>query len=532
MYRDVLFSDDARKGLIRGIDILANAVGSTLGPRGRNVVFHNKYTGIHVTKDGVTVAKNVRLEDNHEAMGVEMVKQVAEKTADLAGDGTTTATVLAQSLIKHGNRSIVAGANPIDIKRGMDKALKDIVEGIKVNSKPIKLDKTTLFQVASISANNDEEVGQIIADAFVTVGEEGAISIEEAKGFDTYLDIVQGFQLDKGYLSPYFVTDADTMQTIFDNVKIVICKDKITEAVELNPLIEKSKGYNLLLICDDISTEALAALVYAKLRGGFSIAAIKSPFYGLKKEESLDDLAVILGTRPLSKELGYPIKSFELSLAGSAEKCVITKNSTLIVNGHGKKSTVDSHVDRLKVLRENETNKMSKDRLSERIAKLTTGVAVLYVGAASEVEMKEKKDRIEDAKEAVSSSLKEGIVEGGGVCLVKIAKSLKNTYKGDEAIGYQVVLDACKEPLNRMALNSGKSSSEVIYNEIITSGKGYDFKNEEYCDMFEKGIIDPAMVTRVAIENAVSVAGMVLITDCALVNIGDMSEGMPEYFIN
>jgi chaperonin GroEL len=534
MDREIKFNSDAREGLKRGVDALANAVKVTLGPKGRNVVMYSIYTGIHVTKDGVTVAENVNLVDNLEKMGAEMVKEVASKTADEAGDGTTTATVLAQEMVRRGLKMVAAGANPIDIKKGMDKALEIILENLKELSQPVGNNYSKIEQVATISANNDSEIGKLLADAFKKIGKEGKITVEEAKGTDTYVDIVKGLQFDRGYLSPYFVTNTDDMQVLYDDINIILCEDKIEDVSDISRVLEHaSKTKNpILLIANDFSTETIAKLVLAKLRADIKIVAIKSPYIGLKRANVLEDMAVITNSHIFSKERGFPISSFNSKMMGSAEKCVISKTNTIIINGHGKEITVNEHLTNLKSKISKKATPIEKNKLEERIARLEGGVAVLYVGAASEVEMKEKKDRVDDAKAATEAAILEGIVPGGGIALLRSSINLQtNLDNFDQRSGINIVVNACKSPILQISKNSG-ISGDVVINKILKSKNnfyGYDFKKEQYLDMLKGGIIDPTKVVRVALKNAVSVASMIIMTECALVNIGDQEKGLPEF---
>jgi chaperonin GroEL len=529
---NIKFDIEARDGLKRGVDALANAVKVTLGPKGRNVVMNNVYTGVHVTKDGVTVAENVNLVDNLEKMGSEMVKQVASKTAELAGDGTTTATVLAQSMVQQGLKNVAAGANPIDLKRGMDTALVSILKEIKGMSKDISITEIKkIKQVASISANNDESIGDLIAKAFSQIGKDGVITVEEAKGTETDVDIVQGLQFDRGYSSPYFVTDSDSMQVIYDNVRVVICADKVTELSDVDKLISLSRQTPILLICESIATEVLARIVMSKIREGAKIVAIKSPYYAKKRDEALEDTAVLLGAHVISEKKGFPLSQLDERMLGSAEKCIINKNSTLLVNGHGKASSIENHVKKLQIEKEKQPTSYEKKRYQERISKITAGVAVLHVGAASEVEMKEKKDRIDDALHATRAALFEGIVPGGGIALLRAGKSIirGESPNMDQLTGINIVRQACQAPIKQIAINSGIPGDVII--DKVSKNKnifyGYDFKDDKYVDTLKAGIIDPAKVVRVALENAVSVAGMIIITECALVNVGNEDEGLP-----
>lgn len=536
MDRKVRFSTKARKGLKQGVDELANAVKVTLGPKGRIVVFDDPYTGVHATKDGVTIAGEIKPDSNIKKMGAKILLEAASKTADLAGDGTTTATVLAQAMVARGIRNVESGANPVDLKRGMDKALKLIVAQVKELSQEVGEDNDKIKQVATISANNDEFIGQLIAEVYAKIGNNGFISVEEAKGSETYHDIVQGIEFDKGYLSPYFMTDSDSKQVLYDNVGIIICEDKISEFSEVNSLVSYSIQNPILLICDDMTTEVLASIVMAKLRQKAKIVVVKSPYYGIKRKHALEDISKLTGSYVISKEKGYSLSSFTKNMLGGAEKCIITNTNTVIVNGHGKEDVIKNHVSYLNDCIDSKLSTLEKEKLKERISKLTNGVAVLYAGAASEVEMKEKKDRLDDALEATKAAIAEGIVPGGGVALLRAMKNINilsemNNDTFDQQVGAKIVLDACKAPILQIASNSGVSG-EVIINNILSNEDlfyGYDFKTDEYSNMFDAGIVDPTKVTRVALENAVSVAGIIIMTECTLVNIGNQEEGLPEF---
>ncbi|MCK0132034.1 chaperonin GroEL [Flavobacteriaceae bacterium F08102] len=535
MAKDIKFDIEARDGLKRGVDALANAVKVTLGPKGRNVVIGKSFGGPVITKDGVSVAKEIELEDSMENMGAQMVKEVASKTNDLAGDGTTTATVLAQAIVKEGLRNVAAGANPLDLKRGIDKAVSAIVDELKKQSQVVgnKIDK--IKQVASISANNDETVGELIAQAFETVGKEGVITVEEAKGTDTYVDIVEGMQFDRGFLSPYFATDTEKMLVDLENPYILLYDKKISSMKDLLPVLEPvaQSGKPLLIIAEDVEGEALATLVVNKLRGALKIAAVKAPGFGDRRKAMLEDLAILTGGTVIAEERGFTLEATTLDMLGTAESVTIDKDNTTIVNGNGKKEDIKARVNQIKAQIESTTSDYDKEKLQERLAKLAGGVAVLYVGAASEVEMKEKKDRVDDALHATRAAVEEGIVSGGGVALVR-AKNVLNeitTENSDEETGIQIIARAIEEPLRTIAENAGNEGSVVV--SKVLEGKddfGFDAKSETYVNMFKAGIIDPTKVTRVALENAASVAGMILTTECALVDIKEDSPaggGMP-----
>ncbi|MDE1205827.1 chaperonin GroEL [Tenacibaculum larymnensis] len=535
MAKDIKFDVDARDGLKRGVDALANAVKVTLGPKGRNVIISKSFGAPHVTKDGVSVAKEVELEDELENMGAQMVKEVASKTNDLAGDGTTTATVLAQAIVKEGLKNVAAGANPMDLKRGIDKAVAAITEDLAKQSKEVGDSSEKIKQVASISSNNDAVIGNLIAEAFGKVGKEGVITVEEAKGTDTYVDVVEGMQFDRGYLSPYFVTDADKMIADLDNPYILLFDKKISNLQEILPILEPvaQSGKPLLIIAEDVDGQALATLVVNKLRGGLKIAAVKAPGFGDRRKAMLEDIAILTGGTVISEERGFSLENATLDLLGTAETVTIDKDNTTIVNGSGDEAQIKARVNQIKAQIETTTSDYDREKLQERLAKLAGGVAVLYVGAASEVEMKEKKDRVDDALHATRAAVEEGIVAGGGVALVRAKKVLETitTENLDETTGIQIVNRAIESPLRTIVENAGGEGSVVI-NKVLEENQnfGYDAKSEQYVDMLEAGIIDPKKVTRVALENAASVAGMILTTECALVDIKEDAPaggGMP-----
>ena len=528
MAKDIKFDIEARDGLKRGVDALANSVKVTLGPKGRNVIISKSFGGPQVTKDGVTVAKEIELENELENMGAQMVKEVASKTNDLAGDGTTTATVLAQAIVKEGLKNVASGANPMDLKRGIDKAVSCITEELNKQAKQVGNSSEKIQQVASISANNDSTVGNLIATAFEKVGKEGVITVEEAKGTDTYVDVVEGMQFDRGYLSPYFVTNADKMITELENPYILLFDKKISNLQEILPILEpvSQSGRSLLIIAEDVEGQALATLVVNKLRGGLKIAAVKAPGFGDRRKAMLEDIAILTGGTVVSEERGFSLENADLTMLGTAETITIDKDNTTIVNGAGKASEIKARVNQIKAQIETTTSDYDKEKLQERLAKLAGGVAVLYVGAASEVEMKEKKDRVDDALHATRAAVEEGIVAGGGVALVRTKEKLaklkaENT---DEKTGIQIVEKAIEAPIRTIVENAGGEGSIVI--SKVLEGKdtvGYDAKNEEYVDMLKAGIIDPKKVTRIALENAASVAGMILTTECAVVDIKEES---------
>ncbi|CAM1360753.1 chaperone Hsp60, peptide-dependent ATPase, heat shock protein [Tenacibaculum litoreum] len=530
MAKDIKFDVDARDGLKRGVDALANAVKVTLGPKGRNVIISKSFGAPHVTKDGVSVAKEVELEDELENMGAQMVKEVASKTNDLAGDGTTTATVLAQAIVKEGLKNVAAGANPMDLKRGIDKAVAAITEDLAKQSKEVGDSSEKIKQVAAISSNNDAVIGNLIAEAFGKVGKEGVITVEEAKGTDTYVDVVEGMQFDRGYLSPYFVTDADKMIADLDNPYILLFDKKISNLQEILPILEPvaQSGKPLLIIAEDVDGQALATLVVNKLRGGLKIAAVKAPGFGDRRKAMLEDIAILTGGTVISEERGFSLENATLDLLGTAETVTIDKDNTTIVNGSGDEAQIKARVNQIKAQIETTTSDYDREKLQERLAKLAGGVAVLYVGAASEVEMKEKKDRVDDALHATRAAVEEGIVAGGGVALVRAKKVLETitTENLDETTGIQIVNRAIESPLRTIVENAGGEGSVVI-NKVLEENQnfGYDAKSEQYVDMLEAGIIDPKKVTRVALENAASVAGMILTTECALVDIKEDNPG-------
>ncbi|MFT4684272.1 MAG: chaperonin GroEL [Flavobacteriales bacterium] len=533
MAKNIKFDVEARDGLKRGVDALANAVKVTLGPKGRNVVIGKAFGGPVITKDGVTVAKEIELEDPLENMGAQMVKEVASKTNDLAGDGTTTATVLAQSIVKEGLKNVAAGANPMDLKRGIDKAVKAIVTDLHKQSKVVG-DKTEMIkQVASISANNDNTIGDLIALAFGKVGKEGVITVEEAKGTKTYVDIVEGMQFDRGYLSPYFVTNTEKMLVDLENPYILLFEKKITSLKDLLPILEPvaQSGKPLLIIAEDVEGEALATLVMNKLRGALKIAAVKAPGFGDRRKAMLQDIATLTGGTVISEELGLSLEKTTLEMLGTAERVTIDKDNTTVVNGAGDAKEIKDRVAQIKSQIETTTSDYDREKLQERLAKLAGGVAVLYVGAASEVEMKEKKDRVDDALHATRAAVEEGIIAGGGVALIRAKSVLENitTDNLDEITGIKIIDRAIEEPLRQIVENTGKEGSVVVSKVLEGKGDfGYNAKSGEYVKMLKAGIIDPTKVTRIALENAASVAGMILTTECALVDIKeDTSAAMP-----
>jgi chaperonin GroEL len=532
MAKDIKFDVEARDGLKRGVDALANAVKVTLGPKGRNVIISKSFGAPQVTKDGVTVAKEVELEDELENMGAQMVKEVASKTNDLAGDGTTTATVLAQAIVKEGLKNVAAGANPMDLKRGIDKAVHAIVKDLERQAKKVGNSLEKIQQVASISANDDNAIGDLIATAFDKVGKEGVITVEEAKGTDTYVDVVEGMQFDRGYLSPYFVTDADKMIADLENPYILLFDKKISNLQEILPILEPiaQSGRPLLIIAEDVDGQALATLVVNKLRGGLKIAAVKAPGFGDRRKAMLEDISILTGGVVISEERGFSLENAELDMLGTAETVTVDKDNTTIVNGAGNKEDIKARVNQIKAQIETTTSDYDKEKLQERLAKLAGGVAVLYVGAPSEVEMKEKKDRVNDALNSTRAAVEEGIIAGGGVALIRTKSQLENitTENLDEVTGIQIVARAIESPLRIIVENAGGEGS-VVVSKVMEGEKdfGYDAKDEVYVNMLKAGIIDPKKVTRIALENAASVAGMILTTECALVDIKEDAPAMP-----
>ena len=518
----IQFDSEARSALKRGVDKLANAVKVTLGPKGRNVVIDKKFGTPTVTKDGVTVAKEIELEDPIENMGAQMVREVASKTSDIAGDGTTTATVLAQKIYAEGLKNVTAGANPMDLKRGIDSAVAKVVEGLKGISKNIdKTSKTEIAQVGSISANNDKVIGELIADAMMKVGTDGVITVEEAKGTDTTMDVVEGMQFDRGYLSPYFVTDADTMETILEDPMILIHDKKISSMKDLLPILEKvaQSGKSILIIAEDLEGEALATLVVNKLRGTLKVAAVKAPGFGDRRKAMLEDIAVLTAGTTISEEKGFKLENATLAYLGTAKKVVIDKDNTTIVEGAGKSEDIKKRINEIKAQIEKTTSDYDKEKLQERLAKLSGGVAVLKIGAATEVEMKEKKARVEDALHATRAAVEEGIVPGGGVALLRVADKLKDvkTENNDQKIGVDIIRKSLEEPIRQIVDNAGIEGSVVV--NKVKEGKddfGFNAQTEEYQNLVKEGVIDPTKVTRIALENAASVASMLLTTETVI----------------
>ena len=519
--KNIQFDIDARDRLKRGVDHLANAVKVTLGPKGRNVIIDKKFGAPQVTKVGVTVAKEIELKDPVENMGAQMLKEVASKTADIAGDGTTTATVLAQAIVTAGLKNVAAGANPMDLKRGIDKAVIAVVEELKKMSKAVGDDNAKIKQVASISANNDETIGTLIAEAMAKVKKEGVITVEEAKGTDTTVEVVEGMQFDRGYLSPYFVTNAEKMEAELETAYILIYDKKISSMKELLPILEKSAqtGKPLLIISEDVDGEALATLVVNKIRGALKVAAVKAPGFGDRRKAMLEDIAILTGGTVISEERGFKLENAELDMLGRAEKISIDKDNTTIVNGAGKKDDIKGRVNQIKAQIENTTSDYDKEKLQERLAKLAGGVAVLYIGAATEVEMKEKKDRVDDALHATRAAVEEGIVPGGGIAYIRAQIALENMEgaNADETTGIAIVRRAIEEPLRQIVANAGLEGSIVV--QKVREGKadfGFNARTEVYENLLAAGVIDPTKVTRVALENAASIAAMLLTTECVI----------------
>jgi chaperonin GroEL len=521
MAKDIFFDVDAREKLKKGVDALANAVKVTLGPKGRNVVIGKKFGAPHITKDGVTVAKEIELEDEVENMGAQMVKEVASKTADIAGDGTTTATVLAQAIISAGLKNVAAGANPMDLKRGIDKAVSDVVQNLKKLSKEIGSDNSKIEQIATISANNDEAIGALIAKAMKDVGKDGVITVEEAKGIETEVVTVEGMQFDRGYLSPYFVTNTEKMITEMENPMILICEKKISSMKELLPILEpvaqSSKG--LIIIAEDVDGEALGTLVVNRIRGSLKVAAVKAPGFGDRRKAMLEDIAILTGGQVISEERGMTLENTTIEMLGTAEKIEIDKDNTTIVNGKGEKKDISARVGQIKAQIESTTSDYDKEKLQERLAKLSGGVAVLYVGAPTEVEMKEKKDRVDDALAATRAAVEEGVVAGGGVALLRAIETLDKikTLNEDEMTGVAIVKRAAEEPLRQIIANSGQEGAVIV--QEVKAGKddfGYNARTEKYENLVKAGVVDPTKVTRIAVENAASIAAMLLTTECVI----------------
>ena len=533
MAKKITFDTDARDAMKRGVDALANAVKVTLGPKGRNVIIDKKFGSPQITKDGVTVAKEIELADAVENMGAQLLKEVASKTADMAGDGTTTATVLAQAIVTAGLKNVAAGANPMDLKRGIDKAVEAVVAELKKSSKAVGDDNKKIEQVATISANNDSTIGKLIAQAMAKVKKEGVITVEEAKGTETTVEVVEGMQFDRGYVSPYFVTNADKMTAVLENPYILLYDKKLSTMKELLPILEKAvqTGKPLLIICEDLDGEALATLVVNKIRGSLKICAVKAPGFGDRRKEMMQDLATLTGGTLISEERGFKLENADLSYLGTAEKITVDKDNTTLVGGAGKKADITARVNQIKAQIESTTSDYDKEKLQERLAKLAGGVAVLYVGAATEVEMKEKKDRVDDALHATRAAVEEGIVAGGGVSYIRALESIEKM-KGsneDEATGVQIVKRALEEPLRQIVANAGIEGSVVV--QKVREGKndfGFNARTDMYENLIAAGVIDPTKVVRVALENAASIGGMILTTECVLADIKEEKSAMPQ----
>ena len=523
MAKDILFNLDARDSLKKGVDALSNAVKVTLGPKGRNVIIEKSYGAPHITKDGVSVAKEIELQDPVENMGAQLVKEVASKTNDLAGDGTTTATVLAQAIVAAGLKNVIAGANPMDLKRGIDKAVATVVESLKAQSQQVGDSIEKIQQVASISANNDNTIGTLIAEAMAKVKKEGVITVEDAKGIETHVDVVEGMQFDRGYISPYFVTNTEKMEAVYENPFILIYDKKISVMKDLLPILEKSlqTGRPLLIIAEDIDSEALATLVVNRLRGSLKVVAVKAPGFGDRRKEMLEDIAILTGGTVITEEKGYRLEDATLAELGTADKITVTKDNTTIVNGQGAKANIDARAAQIKAQIATTTSDYDREKLQERLAKIAGGVAVIYVGAASEVEMKEKKDRVEDALNATRAAIEEGIIPGGGVGFIRAISSIENL-KGendDQTTGIAIIKRALEEPLRQIVANAGLEGSVVVNKVREGEGDfGFNARTETYENLLKTGVIDPVKVSRVALENAASIASMLLTTECVISN--------------
>ncbi len=532
MAKQLFFDIEARNRMKRGVDILADAVKVTLGPKGRNVVIEKKFGAPSVTKDGVSVAKEIELEDAIENMGAQMVKEVASKTSDVAGDGTTTATVLAQSIISEGLKNVAAGANPMDLKRGIDKAVTSVVENLKKQSEKVGNDNQKIEQIASISANNDSTIGKLIAQAMAKVGNEGVITVEEAKGTETTVEVVEGMQFDRGYLSPYFVTNTEKMLVDLQNPYILIYEKKVSTLKDILPILESvvQSGRPLLIIAEDVDGEALATLVVNKLRGSLKIAAVKAPGFGDRRKEMLQDIAVLTGGTVISEEQGYKLENASIAYLGQAESITIDKDNTTIVGGKGQKDVIEGRVNQIKSQMESTTSDYDREKLQERLAKLSGGVAVLYIGASTEVEMKEKKDRVDDALHATRAAVEEGIVPGGGVAYIRAIESLDKikTENQDEKTGVAIIRRSLEEPLRQIVANAGLEGSIIV--QKVREGKadfGFNARTEVYENMFAAGVIDPTKVSRVALENAASIASMLLTTECVIADKPEPKSSAP-----
>jgi len=530
--KEVRFSVDARDKMLRGVDILANAVRVTLGPKGRNVVLDKSFGAPRITKDGVTVAKEIELEDKFENMGAQMVREVASKTSDIAGDGTTTATVLAAAIVKEGSKAVAAGMNPMDLKRGIDLAVETVVEELKKNSKKVTSNEE-IAQVGTISANGDQEIGRFLAEAMKKVGNEGVITVEEAKSLETELDVVEGMQFDRGYISPYFITNADKMRVEMEDPYILIYEKKLSALNELLPLLEAvvQTGKPLLIVAEDVEGEALATLVVNKLRGGLKVAAVKAPGFGDRRKAMLQDIAILTGGQAISEDLGIKLENVTLAMLGKAKKVMIDKENTTIVNGGGKKADIEARIAQIKAQIEETTSDYDREKLQERLAKLAGGVAVIRVGGATEVEVKERKDRVDDAMHATRAAVEEGILPGGGVALLRATEALKKvrTHNEDQKHGVDIVRKALSAPARQIAINAGEDGS-VIVGKILensTYGYGFDAQGGEYVDMVKKGIIDPTKVVRQALQGASSVAGLLITTEAMVAELPKKKDNMP-----
>ena len=531
MPKQLLFSDEARAALLRGVNIMSHAVKATLGPKGRNVVIDKKFGSPTITKDGVTVAKEIELKDNNEDMGAQMIKEVASKTSDVAGDGTTTATVLAQAIFREGLKNVTAGANPMGLKRGIEKAVAAVVEDLKRLSKSTK-DKKEISQVATIASNNDKTIGTLIAEAMEKVGKDGVITVEESKSSETILDVVEGMQFDRGYLSPYFVTDAERMEVVIEDAAILIHEKKISVMKDMLPLLEQvaRSGKPLLVIAEDVEGEALATMVVNKLRGTLSCSAVKAPGFGDRRKAMLEDIAVLTGGKAITEDLGIKLENIKLEDLGRAKKVVVDKDNTTIVEGAGKSSAIEGRIKQIRTQIDDTTSDYDKEKLQERLAKLAGGVAVIKVGAATETAMKEKKARVEDALNATRAAVEEGIVPGGGVALLRCAKAIeKLKLEGDEAVGANIVRRALEEPIRQIVENAGLEGSVVV--EKVKAAQvptyGFDAESMDYVDMFQAGIIDPTKVERIALENAASIASLLLTTEALITDLPEEKEKAP-----
>lgn len=534
--KNIKFKEDARQKILKGVQLLANAVKVTLGPKGRNVIIDKSYGPAHITKDGVTVAKEIELEDKFENMGAQMVKEVASKTADKAGDGTTTATVLAEAIYTEGLRNIAAGANPMDLKRGMEKALKVVVESIAKRAKKIK-DKKEIAQVATISANNDSEIGEIIATAMEKVGTEGTITVEEGKGFTTTLDVVEGMNFDRGYLSAYFITNQEAQECILEDAYVLIYEKKITAIKDFIPLLQAvaESGKPLLIISEDVEGEALATLVVNRLRAGLKICAVKAPGFGDRRKAILEDIAILTGAQAISEELGIKLESVTLNMLGRVKKAIVRKEDTTLVEGAGSKTEITARTSQIKQQIKDATSDYDKEKLQERLAKLAGGVAVIRVGAATEIEMKERKDRVDDAQHATAAAIEEGILPGGGVSFIRCipaVNALAETLEGDERTGAKIIARSLSAPLRQISENAGKEGAIILQEvEKLPEDSGYDAREDKFVDMIKSGILDPAKVARCALENAVSVAAMLLSTEAMVADAPqeDKAAPMPQH---